>query len=421
MVATRWKVLLLCSSILFGTFYSYDIPAALNVPLEKYLDTPNYQYYLQLFYSFYSIPNVILPFFGGYLIDSFGDRLLLLVLSTLVALGHALFALGIHLKWYSFMLFGRLLFGVGGESLAVVQSQITSRWFRNKELAFALGWNICVGRLGSVFNDFLSPQLGSMWGVVGATWFGMVSCFFSLFCGILLSRFQEIPNSHVQEISKASTRHSSTVLWLLNAIILSIYATMIPFNTIHAAFLEYKYYPGDSIRSAQIMSIPDTMSALLVPFVGYFVDSFGHRCKTIIASALLLMVVHFAFYSTPAGSGNSPIPFLILLGMGYSLMTTVWSCIPLVVSSESTATAFGIATSVCNLSLALFPIIVARLVVLDGTYSLAELFFVSCAGVGLVCALVLLWWDQHAQVLETIRPNTPIYESLHLEDLGKID
>jgi MFS family permease len=406
---------------LFGTFYAYDIPAALNVPLEKYLNTPNYQYYLQLFYSFYSIPNVILPFFGGYLIDTFGDRLLLLVLSSFVALGHALFAIGIHVKWYSLMLFGRLLFGVGGESLAVVQSQITSRWFRNKELAFALGWNICVGRLGSVLNDFVSPQLGSQWGVVGATWFGMASCLFSLFCGILLSRFQEAPTSHAQEVLKTSERYSSIGLWLVNAIILSIYATMIPFNTIHAAFLEYKYYPGDSVRSAQIMSIPDTMSALLVPFVGYFVDTFGHRCKTIIASALLLMVVHVTFFWTPAASGQSPIPFLILLGMGYSLMTTVWSCIPLVVSSESTATAFGIATSVCNLSLALFPIVVAQLVILDRTYSLAELFFAFCAGVGLVSALLLLWWDQNEQVLETTRPPTPTYESLHLEDLAKMD
>jgi MFS family permease len=46
---------------------------------------------------------------------------------------------GVSLKSFGVMLIGRVLFGIGGESISVVQSSITTGWFKNKELAFALG------------------------------------------------------------------------------------------------------------------------------------------------------------------------------------------------------------------------------------------------------------------------------------------
>jgi nitrate/nitrite transporter NarK len=417
----RWIVLLICSCILFGTYYAYDIPAALNVPLEKYLATPNYQYYLQLFYSLYSIPNIILPFFGGLLIDKFGERRLLLFLSLCVTIGHLLFAFGVQFKWYMSMLIGRFIFGIGGESLAVLQSHITSRWFLHEELAFALGWNICVGRLGSVFNDLITPQICKYFGVVPATWFGLLMCLFSFGCAFLLSTFQG--PQHTPTGSQKNRIFSQTTFpigfWILNGIILTIYTTMVPFNTIHAAFLEYKFYPGDSIKSAQVMSVPDTVSALIVPFVGSFIDHYGHRSKTLIVSSFLLLIVHAIFFSIPVNSQMSPVPLLILLGTAYSLMTTTWSCIPLIVHTDFIATAFGISTCVCNLSLAIFPILIAHLTVIDRTYSLAEIFFVVCSLGGIGFSFGLLLWDQSANnVLERgHNPNQSLYlEVLDIDD-----
>lgn len=36
------------------------------------------------------------------------------------------------------MVLGRFIFGVGAESLSVAQSRIATRWFKGRELAFAL-------------------------------------------------------------------------------------------------------------------------------------------------------------------------------------------------------------------------------------------------------------------------------------------
>jgi len=37
------------------------------------------------------------------------------------------------------MLIGRFLFGLGGESIAVVSCDLVTKWFKNKELAFSMG------------------------------------------------------------------------------------------------------------------------------------------------------------------------------------------------------------------------------------------------------------------------------------------
>lgn len=60
---------------------------------------------------------------------------------------------------YDEMLAGRVVFGMGGESMQVAQSSIISLWFKGKELAFALGLNLSIARLGSVINGFIVPSI----------------------------------------------------------------------------------------------------------------------------------------------------------------------------------------------------------------------------------------------------------------------
>jgi hypothetical protein len=41
--------------------------------------------------------------------------------------------------------------------MGVAQSSIVSVWFKGKELAFALGLNLSISRLGSVVNGIVVP------------------------------------------------------------------------------------------------------------------------------------------------------------------------------------------------------------------------------------------------------------------------
>ena len=84
----RWFVLVLACLMLVGSYYCFDIPSACKTQLESYMGySDEYETNFGLLYTLYAVPNVVLPFFGGYFVDKFGVRLCLVAFSGLVALG----------------------------------------------------------------------------------------------------------------------------------------------------------------------------------------------------------------------------------------------------------------------------------------------------------------------------------------------
>ncbi|KAJ3219218.1 hypothetical protein HDU67_002214 [Dinochytrium kinnereticum] len=425
----RWGILAMSCLLMFGNFYAYDLPAALNKPLQGYLgeEGNTYQYQLNLFYSLYSLPNIILPFFGGFLLDTFGTRKMMTVLSALVCLGQILFSIGVSSKKYWIMHLGRVIFGVGGESLSVAQTRITSKWFKGKEIAFALGVNLSVARLGSVMNDFVSPHLAVTESVPVAIWFGTITCIISFCSGVCLNaldaygsskmtRQRSIPLKKVSRSGETPRRKANLepkeseekepgidlgaifkfhlAFWQICFVMCLMFATVIPFNTIHSALLQSKWYPGDPQTAGQIMAVPDVISAVLVPFCGTFVDRYGKRVKILILCGSLMGLVHFIFgFATPE-TVPSPLPTLWILGFSYAMLLTFWPCIPLVVDEKNLATAFGAATALQNSALVVFPIIVAALVNADKTFFMTEMFFVLCCLTGVSVCIWMYWVDK---------------------------
>ncbi|KAF8981116.1 hypothetical protein BGZ46_003246 [Entomortierella lignicola] len=139
----RWAMLAAACLVMFGNYYAFDNPAALNKPLQDYMEMSDdtYAYFLNILYTSYSLPNIVLPWLGGFASDKFGHRRLLIFLSAMVAFGHFIVCLGVQRRSVPAMILGRVFFGAG-ESLAVTQSAITVKYFRGKELAMALGINL---------------------------------------------------------------------------------------------------------------------------------------------------------------------------------------------------------------------------------------------------------------------------------------
>ena len=104
-------------------------------------------------YVLYSAPNCVIAIVGGQLIDRLGTQRSLFIFVSLVTVGHAIYALGFSVSSYAVCLIGRIVFGLGGESLSVVGSTILAQWFKGREIAFAMGLNLSFIRLGSVAND----------------------------------------------------------------------------------------------------------------------------------------------------------------------------------------------------------------------------------------------------------------------------
>lgn len=196
----RWLILFLNCILMIGNYYCYDIPAALITQLDDYMGNPaDYETYFNLLYTVYSIPNIILPFLGGFFVDKFGVRTCLVVFVATITVGQAIVAFGVSIKSWPIMFLGRVVFGFGGESIAVANSSILADWFEGKEVAFAFGLNLSVARLGSVFNNLLSPQLADSGGVPFAFWFGAILCGVSLGCALLITPLDAAISSSIEK------------------------------------------------------------------------------------------------------------------------------------------------------------------------------------------------------------------------------
>jgi MFS family permease len=89
------------------------------------------------------------------------------------------------------MFLGRFLFGCGGESFIVANTTLITNWFEGKELALAFGINMSVSKLGSVWNNIMSPFLLHKYHDINISFlFGFLLC---ILCNliVLISNWME--------------------------------------------------------------------------------------------------------------------------------------------------------------------------------------------------------------------------------------
>ena len=166
---------------IIGSYYAYDIPSALHQQLQDYMPpSSKYETQFNLLYTVYSIPNILLPLFGGTIVDRYGAPPCLTLFATFVCMGAILLSVGVTNQSWNTMYVGRFVFGLGAESLCVAQSTIVSDWFEGKEVALAMGIGLSVSRLGSIWNNIVSPKVANRSSIANAFWIGALLTFSSL-------------------------------------------------------------------------------------------------------------------------------------------------------------------------------------------------------------------------------------------------
>ena len=95
--------------------FCYDVPAALKSQLDDHMgNQSDFETSFALLYALVAVPNIILPFFGGYLIDRVGVKTCLVGFSCLIVVGQIVFTAGFTWKSWSIMYIGRVIYGLGG-------------------------------------------------------------------------------------------------------------------------------------------------------------------------------------------------------------------------------------------------------------------------------------------------------------------
>ncbi|KAF9359028.1 hypothetical protein BGX26_000355 [Mortierella sp. AD094] len=200
-----------------------------------------------------------------------------------------------------------------------------------------------------------------------------------------------------------------STFWLICALTVLLYGTVVPFNNVASDFLQSKWYHNNPRKAAAVMGIPDTIGAILVPGFGLIVDRYGKRASTLIVSAFIVVIVH----STLGFTMLNPIFAFSLLGIAYSMYgVALWPSIACVVTNElHLGKGYGISSSFLNISLTVVPLIVATIRVVGDSFIPVEMFFISMGLCGILVGFTLKAIDRRdggALEVPEIRVEVPV-------------
>jgi MFS family permease len=353
----RWLVLVLISLAMFGNYYVYDCISPLADVLQAQLGFSDSD--IGLLNAIYSIPNVFMVLIGGFLIDRIGTKKGTLLFGLLCFLGAVVTASSASL---TVMATGRLLFGIGAESLIVAVTTAIAKWFKGKELSFAFGVNLTIARLGS-FAALNSPSWASPSFV---SWQGplLISVAFGTMCivGAILYWIMEAKAASNYALGDEST--DKVVLkdmfnfgksyWFIVALCITFYSAIFPFQTFAVKFFIDAH--GTTREFGGFLSSMLTLFAMVfTPLFGLLVDRVGKRSLFMMFGSFLLIPVYLMMAYTHI---SLYVP-MALMGIAFSLIPAVmWPSVAYVVDQSKLGTAYGLMTMIQNIGLAGFNLLI---------------------------------------------------------------
>ena len=405
----RYTILLIVSFLTFGSYFAYDSIGAIAPLLKEKLAFS--QEDIGLLYSWYSYPNFIMVFVGGFLIDRIGTRLGSLLFSALVFIGAVMVALSSDL--YT-MLAGRIIFGIGSESLVVAQSAILARWFKGKELAFAFGFALFISRAGTLFTFNIESAIASTfghfrWALWAAAIFTVLSLLGNLIYVIMDKKAEKILELDEEgagdKIIFNDIKKLPKAFWLISLLCVTFYSAIFPFTAHSTSFFHEKWMlPLDASSDTGIISsviaqfrhmfstaggltsVPIFASMMLAPWLGKVVDKVGRRASMMIVGSLILIPAHLVMGYTDI----YPVIPMIFLGLAFSLVpAAMWPSVPLIVNKKLVGTAFGLMTMIQNIGLAVLPQVIGYFRDTTGQWVVSMTILASLGLFGLTFAFLL--------------------------------
>lgn len=399
----RFIALILICLTGFSNNFCYDFPGALQNYFLRDMNMSTTQF--ALLYSIYAWPNVILCFIGGFLIDRvFGIRFGTIFFMFIVMIGQLIVAFGAILNAYWMMILGRLIFGIGAESLSVAQNNYCVRWFRGKELNMAFGMQLSSTCLGSTINFFVMEPIYkfvNQW-YTGHLCLGVVmmiaftTCLISFTCAVLLGvldkRAERIlqrndnPGGKIAKLSDVKTFKAS--FWMVSMTCIASFMAMVPFINLGKMFFMQKY--DFSAQNANIInSLVYTMKMVASPLFGCVIDKTGRNISWMVICVLVMITAHLFLAFTYV----NPYVCMISMGLAYSMSgSSLWPLVPLTVPEYQLGTAYGIFLSLGNLGLAMASMF-AGIIVDHRGYFTFEIFIISWLGITLIATMIVWVYD----------------------------
>jgi MFS family permease len=384
----RWSVLLSVSFVMAANYFFYDVLSPLQSLLREKLSFSNSEYGFLV--SAYSLPNVFLlmAIVGGVILDKIGIRITGFVFIAFMAIGSLLTGygssaffnnggpgfhfFGTFLTQYSpamkMMTFGYFLFGLGAETSIVVITKIVVKWFKGKELAFALGLNLSVARMGTMMAFLFSKTLAQQSPWYKPIFLGAGLLSIALLSFLVYVIFDMKIDKQIKEDQGIAPEEKFRLSDIGKIIKIPsfIYITLLCVTFYSAVFTFIKYSPDllenkfgfSGELSGLIVAILPFGTILFTPLFGLFTDYKGKSASVMILGSLLLILVHLTFTFTRI----SPYIPMFILGVAFSLVpAAMWPSLAKIIENNKIGTAYGIMFSIQNIGLWLFPILIGKI------------------------------------------------------------
>lgn len=410
--AIRWMVLIFVSLAMFGNYYIYDAISPLADVLVTQLNFSDSD--IGLLQGIYSLPNIIMVLIGGFIIDRLGTKRSTFIFAALCLLG-AVITVADGSLWV--MASGRLVFGLGAESLIVAVTTAIAKWFKGKELSFAFGLNLTIARLGS-FAALNSPSWASDYYT---NWQAplMISVVFGVICvaGAIVYWILEAGAEKKYQIGSAGATDKvvfsdifkfGVSYWYIVLLCITFYSGIFPFQTFAVKFFIDVH--GTSREMGGFLSSMLTLFAMIAtPLFGLLADKIGKRSLLMMFGSLLLVPVYLMMAYTTV---SLYVP-MAMMGIGFALIPGImWPSVSYLVEESKLGTAYGLMTLIQNIGLAGFNFLIGWANDFSGAgadnpggYALGMWMFSSLGFIGFLFAYLLRKRETgpHAHGLETIK------------------
>ncbi len=347
----RWAVLVVISLAMFGNYFVYDMVAPVADVLKSQLGFSDSN--IGLLNAIYSAPNIIMVLIGGIVIDRIGVKKATLLFGALCFVGAAVTAATSTL---AVMATGRLIFGIGAESLIVSVTVAIARWFKGMELSFAFGLNLTIARFGSLAAKW-SPTWASpafehwRWPLLIAVGIGTFCIVGGVIYWIMedraVARYQIGAAGATDKVVFADLfSFSRSYIWVV-LLCITFYSAIFPFETFAIKFFQDAH--DVSRAAAGRLSGVITLAAMVcTPLFGYLVDRVAKRSLFMMYGSLLLVPVYLIMAYTR-------IPLVVpmlMMGIAFSLVPAVmWPSVAYIVDEDKLGTAYGVMTAIQNIGL----------------------------------------------------------------------
>ena len=375
---------------MFGSYYFDDMFSTVSQifqepgNLELGWDSANFGLYAGG-YSFLCVFGGLI--ICGILLDKYGVSIVGSIFVGLMLLGSAIVTVAISTKMapatsLSIAYIGCMIFGLGSEIAGVAVTRSIAKWFKGKSMAFAMGLQLSIARLGTGLAMLIAPYLvvanAEGYYPLSATNRPALVGLSLIFIGtILWAIFIAMDAKYDRQLGVVSQRgeqkeedkfkFSDIIAVIKNPRFIMIallcvffYCCVISFKKFGTTIMIPRFGMDAEAAATMVASIA-FFPVIFTPLFGALVDKVGKATSWMILGSVIVFLAHIIIGFAPASDAWGYLS-ICFLGIGYSLVpSAMWPSVPKIIPEKNLGTAYSMIYFIQNLGMLTVPIFAGRI------------------------------------------------------------